>query len=121
MVGIGAENQPELVRLMSLVMATVLVGVSLLIVYPLVAYARNVAYTEGFVFLALAFFTVTAITLTDIYFAMEVVSDVLRTLGAAFAFAGVWYFSRDFIDVNGTDMSSFGVDFDLGGDDDGDD
>lgn len=114
-----AEDQ--LLQIIVLVNSVVMIGVSLIIVYPVVAYSRNVAYTEGIVYLSLSFFAVTAITIADLHLGMEVLSDVLRLVAAIFAFLGTWYFSRDFIDVGGSDISSFGVEFDLGGDGDGDD
>lgn len=110
-----------LLGILTLLVTVVLIGVSLLILYPLLAYSRNVAYTEGIVALALGFFTVTVIMLVDIHLGMEVVADVLRFVAAVFAFVGTWYFSRDFIDVGGGRAGQFGTTFDMGGDDDGDD
>ena len=114
-------RETPLLRLLTLFVSGLLVIVSLIIVYPVVAYSRNVAYTEGIVALALAFFTVTVIMITDIHLQMEVLSDGLRVVAALFALVGTYYFARDFVDVGDSDMSSFGVEFDMGGDDDGDD
>ena len=114
-------RETPLLRSLTLFVSGLLVIVSLIIVYPVVAYSRNVAYTEGIVSLALAFFTVTVIMITDIHLGLEVLSDGLRVVAALFALVGTYYFARDFVDVGDSDMASFGVEFDMGGDDDGDD
>lgn len=81
---------------------------SLLIVYPLVAYARNVAYTEALVFLAMAFFMITLVAVTDFILEMRGVANVARALGAVFAWLGVWYFAREFVHVDGFDLDYVG-------------
>lgn len=79
--------------------AVVLLVTSLLLVYPVVSYARNVAYTEALVSLAIAFFTVTVVGILDFVFNATTPANVLRVLGAVFALLGVWFFARDFIDT----------------------
>lgn len=97
--------------------AGVLAIVSLLLLYPLWAYARNVAYTEGFVMLATAFFLVTIIQTLEVVFAMDLLADVLRVPAAFAALLGNWFFARDFVDVGGDDVF---FDNRTGGDGDGD-
>lgn len=95
-----------------------LLAVSLLIVYPIVAYARNVAYTEAFVLLATGFFVLTVIGILEIVFAMDAAADVLRPVAAAAALAGTWFFAREFVDVGGDDWIE--MEAMEGGDDDDD-
>ncbi len=103
-----------------LAQATVLLLTSLLLVYPVVAYARNVAYTEAFVSLALAFFSVTVVGLLDFVLNAKTPANVVRLLGGALGFLGVWFFARDFIKAGAGDrFGDFGqhVEF-SGGDED---
>ncbi|MFP4174475.1 MAG: hypothetical protein ACLFSW_01685 [Halobacteriales archaeon] len=79
--------------------AVLLVLTTFLLVYPLAAYARNVAYTEAFVLLAFAFFTTTLVGVVDFVLGAETVANALRPLGALFGLAGVYLFARDFIHV----------------------
>jgi len=89
--------------------AVVLLVTSLLLVYPVVAYARNVAYTEALVSLALAFFTVTLVGVLDFVFHATTAANVLRLLGGALALIGVWLFARDFIETEvGDRFGDFG-------------
>lgn len=97
--------------------AGLLLLVSVIIVYPLFAYARNVAYTEGLFLLASGFFLVTAVTVFEVVFPADAVADALRVPAAVAALTGTWYFARDFVDVHGDDVF---LDVDPGGDDDGD-
>lgn len=94
---------------------TALLLTSALLVYPVVAYARNVAYTEGIVFLALAFFLITIVSVTDFVLGMRLVANLARLAGAACGFAGVWYFARDFVQMQGLDLEYSGG-IDLGDD-----
>ncbi|MFP4632542.1 MAG: hypothetical protein ACLFMT_03790 [Halobacteriales archaeon] len=91
-----------------------LVVTSLLLVYPLLAYARNVAYTEGLASLATAFFMITAVIITDFWLDMPVASNLARFLAAAAAFVGIWFFARDFVHVDGMDLEigGFGDEWD---------
>lgn len=88
---------------------------SALLVYPVVAYARNVAYTEGIVFLALAFFLITIVAVADFIFGMRLIANLARLGGAACGFAGIWFFARDFVQIEGLDLEYAGG-FDLGDD-----
>ncbi|MDZ7689387.1 MAG: hypothetical protein U5J64_11890 [Halobacteriales archaeon] len=106
---------PELPNIFLAVYAAVMLTVSALLVYTVVAYARNVAYVEGIVLLALAFLSVTFVLILDFFLGMATLANAVRLSGACFALAGVWFFARDFVRV-GTD-SGHGFD-DRGGFDD---
>jgi hypothetical protein len=82
--------------------AAVMLTVSGLLVYTVVAYARNVAYVEGIVLLAVAFLSVTVVLILDFFLGMSTLANAARLSGACFALAGVWFFARDFVQV-GTD------------------
>ncbi len=88
---------------------------SLLLVYPVFAYARNVAYTEGIVFLALAFFMITVVAVSDFLLELRLLANVARLAGAVSGFVGIWYFARDFIQIEELDLDYAGG-FDLGDD-----
>ncbi|MCX2818261.1 hypothetical protein EGH25_02700 [Haladaptatus sp. F3-133] len=87
-------------QLVFLAQAFVLALTAVLVVYPLAAYARNVAYTEAFVLLALAFFTVTVVGVVDFVLGYRTLANALRPVGALFALAGVYLFARDFVRAN---------------------
>jgi hypothetical protein len=104
-----------------LAQAVLLLLTSGLLVYPVVAYARNVAYTEGIIFLALAFFAVTLVGVFDFLLDATTLANAVRALGGAFAFLGVWFFARDFIRIGGSSdrFGDFGEYVDaFGGDED---
>lgn len=81
---------------------------SLLLIYPVVAYARNVAYTEAIVFLALAFFMVTVVSVADFVLEIHDLANAARAIGAVFAWLGVWFFAREFVHVEGFDLDYVG-------------
>jgi len=85
-------------QLVFLAQAFVLALTAVLVVYPLAAYARNVAYTEAFVLLALAFFRVVGVV--DFVLGYRTLANSLRPVGALFALAGVYLFARDFVRAN---------------------
>lgn len=93
---------PEIPGLFLAVQAAVMLTVSGLLVYIVIAYARNVAYVEGIVLLALAFLSVTVVLVLDFFLGMRTLANAVRLSGACFALAGVWFFARDFVRV-GTD------------------
>lgn len=72
---------------------------SVLLVYTVVAYARNVAYVEGIILLALAFLSVTVVTFLDFFLGMGTLANAGRFAGACLTLAGVWFFARDFVRV----------------------
>jgi len=100
--------------------AGVLVLTTLLITYPVVAYARNVAYTEGFVLLACSFVLTTVIGVLDFVLGAHTAANALRPVGAFVALAGIWYFARDFVRFDTADrFGDFGGFIDsFGGDED---
>jgi len=87
-----------LVELGFLLNAVLLLVTSLLLVYPLVTHAQNVAYTEGFVLLALSLFV---FTLSYAFGVLRLWSLAGRTslhfVAAALLAAGVWQFAREFV------------------------
>jgi uncharacterized membrane protein len=109
----------SLPTLVFLAQSALLVITAALVVYPLAAYARNVAYTEALVLLALAFFTTTVVGVFDFVLGANTVANALRPLGALFALAGVWFFARDFIHVGDSPerYGDFGDYVGFGGDD----
>ncbi|WP_435363968.1 hypothetical protein [Haloarchaeobius sp. DYHT-AS-18] len=87
---------------------------SLLLLYPAIAYAQNVAYTEGIVGLSVGLFLVTVanvlgllieydIILPDLYSSF-LVTSILNLGASTCATIGIYYFARQFID---TGQSSF--------------
>jgi len=102
-----------------LAQAAVLLLTSLLLVYPVLAYARNVAYTEAFVLLALSFFATTAVGVLDFVLGAATPANVVRVVGAVLALTGTWFFARDFLRVGETDRyGEFGDHLDSWGDED---
>lgn len=100
-----AHEVPEMILLAQ---AALLLITSGLLIYPVLAYARNVAYTEGILFLAFAFFATTAVGVIDFVFGATTVANGVRLLGAASALAGVWFFARDFVSFFGEREGDFG-------------
>lgn len=80
-----------------LVQTATLVVASVLLAYPVVAYARNVAYTRGLVLLSTAFVVVTATYVAAFSFHAPVVSAALDLLAASLAALGTWEFARPFV------------------------
>ena len=76
---------------------TAMVIASLLLVYPIVAYARNVAYTRGLLLLAVSFLTITVSYIVHIIYQMGLLSAALDLIAAVVAAAGVWQFARPFV------------------------
>lgn len=80
--------------------ALLLLG-SALLLYPVVAYARNVAYTEGVVALSLSLFLLTGSYVLGGAGAPLWTRSGLSLLSAVVATVGVWYFARSFVDTGG--------------------
>lgn len=100
-----------LVELGFLLNAVLLLVTSLLLVYPLVTHAQNVAYAEGFVLLALSLFVFT------ISYAMGVLRvwtltgrTGLHFVAAALLTAGVWQFARKFVDLDADSVGAASFD-----------
>lgn len=89
-----------------------LVLTSVLLLYPVIAYTRNVVYTEGFVLLAFAFLVLTFVNIADNVFEWTTTANAARVLAAASGAAGVWYLAREFISIgsSGGGWGSFSQD-----------
>lgn len=106
---------PEMPQAVLAAHGTLMIIVSVFLVYTVMAYSRNVAYIEGIVLFALAFLSVPLVISLDFFFGMSTLANAARFSGACLALAGSWFFARDFVRV-GTD-SGYGFDS-LGGFDD---
>ena len=93
---------PELPDLFLAVHAAAMLTMSLLLIYTVVVYHRNVAYAEGLVLLSLAFLSATFVVVLEFLLGMSTLANAVRLSGSCFALAGVWFFARDFVRV-GTD------------------
>lgn len=76
---------------------TTLVAASLLLVYPVVAYGQNVAYTRGLLLLAGAFLVLMTTYVASFVFHLSLVSAALDLTAALLAAVGVWEFARPFV------------------------
>lgn len=86
----------------------VLVAVSLAILYPVVAYARTLLYTEAVTMLAASLLVFTAGSIVEEGIGLIAASEGLYLL-SALCFAGaVWLFAREFvrIDSGGFDVEA---------------
>jgi hypothetical protein len=104
----GLLDQPFLA--VGVVQTAALVGATLLLLYPVVAYARNVAYTEGVVALAVGLAlvsvsnVVTLLPEATVRSAVPVVSphplvvsSLLNLLAGTAGTVGVYFFAREFL------------------------
>lgn len=76
---------------------------SLLLLYPVAAYARNVAYTEGVVALSASLLL---LTVSYVLGALRVALWVRNGISLASAVAGlvgIWYFAQSFLTIEGED------------------
>ncbi len=104
-------DQPYLV--LGVVQTALLLAATVMLVYPVVAYARNVAYTEGLVALAVGLTLVTVANLVS--FVPEatarravplvslhpvVWSTVINFLAGVAGTTGVYFFAREFLPPN---------------------
>ncbi|MDY6779535.1 MAG: hypothetical protein SV760_03100, partial [Halobacteria archaeon] len=64
-----------ILHLIFLAQTGVLVITSLLIIYPLVSHARNVAYTEGLVLLSVTLLLLTLLSVLDVIYGAELVAN----------------------------------------------
>lgn len=94
---------------------TTLVIASLLLLYPVVAYARNVAYTRGLVLLSGAFLVLTSTYVVSFVFHADTVSAALDLLAALLAAGGVWQFARPFVRLDAGSVETTAVDQATGG------
>ena len=90
----------DLTSFVFIAQTTMLVITSVLIAYPVVAYARNVAHTRGLLLLAGAFLAVTASYVAAIPLGLTVVSAVLDLAASLLAAVGLWQFARPFVRID---------------------
>ncbi|WP_137286843.1 hypothetical protein [Halorussus salinisoli] len=105
----------DLLSFVFIAQTTMLVITSVLLAYPVVAYARNVAHTRGLLLLAGAFLTLTVSYVAAIPFGMTLVSSVLDLTAALLAAGGVWQFARPFVRLDGGEVETTAVDDTTGG------
>lgn len=94
---------------------TALVIASLLILYPVIAYAHNVAHTRGLLLLSAGFLTLTVSYIVSVVFDMGVESAVLDLAAALLAAAGTWEFARPFVRFGDTEFEAPTTDETSGG------
>ena len=87
----------DIVAVTVIVQTALLVVVTALLAYPVVAYARNVAHPRGLLLLAGSFGTLTATYVATFVFDMTVASAVLDLVSAILAALGTWEFARPFV------------------------
>jgi len=117
-------------QVLGAVQMAALLAASLMLVYPVLAYARNVAYTEGLVGLAVGFFLLTFSNLFGLLVDNDVLAPALDSsagvrsivnLGASVcALVGIYHFARQFVDTDDADFDSSTTER-TGGFDDADD
>lgn len=78
-----------------------LVVASLLLLYPVVYYAWNVAYTEEILLLAASFVLLAAAYVTSFVLDWSLTSSTLDLLSALCAFAAMWRISTRFVGDDG--------------------
>lgn len=83
-----------------------LVITSVLLAYPIVAYAQNVAHTRGLLLLSGAFLVLMFTYVTSFVFQSPVVSSVLDLISATLAALGIWQFARPFVRFDGGEVET---------------
>lgn len=81
-----------------------LVVASLLLLYPVIYYAWNVAYTEEVILLAASFVLLAASYVASFGFGLSLVSSTLDLLSAVCAFVAMWRLGTRFVGDE-TDLS----------------
>jgi hypothetical protein len=103
-----------LVELGFLLNAVLLLATSLLLLYPLVTHAQNVAYTEGVVLLSLSLFVFTASYALGVLGLWTLAGRAgLNLVATVLLTAGVWQFAQEFVtlgDSPGTAVSGLAGD-----------
>lgn len=87
----------ELNTFVLIAQTTTLIVASLLLVYPVVAYGQNVAYTRGLLLLAGAFLVLMMTYVASFVFHLNLVSATLDLTAALLTAVGVWEFARPFV------------------------
>lgn len=95
----------DLTSFVFIAQTTMLVVTSVLLVYPVVTHARNVAHTRGLLLLAGAFLTLTVSYVASIPLGLSVVSSALDLGASVLAAAGVWQFARPFVRLDDHDVA----------------
>ena len=103
-------------QLLMSVQIAMLLGASALLLYPVLAYAQNVAYTEGFVGLSVGLFLLTVSNSLGLLIDSGVLLQSLESsvlirsvlnLGASIAATvGTYSFARQFIDTTSNEFST---------------
>lgn len=103
-------------KLLGALQIAALLAASILLVYPTVAYAQNVAYTEGLVGLATGFVLLTVSNALGTLIDNDVIAPAIEStaairsimnLGASVvATIGIYYFARQFIRTTATGFES---------------
>ena len=96
----------DLVSFVLIAQTTLLVVVSFLLVYPVVAYAQNVAHTRGMLLLSGAFMVLMLTYVASFVFHADLVSGVLDLTAALLAAVGTWQFARPFVRLDGGDVET---------------
>lgn len=101
---------------LGVVQIALLVAASLLLIYPTVAYARNVAYTEGLVGLSVGFLLLTFSNLFGMLIDYDVIAHSIDSsagvrsilnLGASVtATIGIYSFAKQFIRTEGSEFQT---------------
>ncbi|WP_323676325.1 hypothetical protein [Halorubellus sp. PRR65] len=99
-------------QVLAAVQIAALLAASALLAYPTVAYAQNVAYTEGLVGLATGFFLLTISNTVGVLIDADLLAPAVDhtagitsiiNLGASVAATiGIYYFARQFIQTDST-------------------
>lgn len=89
------------IGVLALLAALTLLVTSLLLVYPVVRYAGNVAHTRGFLSLAAAFLLLTVAALDGLLFGESLRVSVVVLLASLAALGGTASFARPFLGLPG--------------------
>lgn len=99
-------------QMLGVVQIAALLAASVLLIYPTVAYAQNVAYTEGLIGLATGFVLLTISNTLGFLIDNDVIAPTIEStaairsiinLGASVvATVGIYYFARQFIQTTAT-------------------
>lgn len=81
------------------VQTVVLVVVSLAVLYPVVAYARTLLYTDAVAMLSASLLVFTAGSLVEEGLGMVTASEAIYLLSALCFAAAVWLFAREFVRI----------------------
>lgn len=96
----------ELASFIFIAQTMVLVIASVLLAYPIVAYAQNVAHTRGLLLLSGAFLVLMFTYVVSFVFHLPVVSGVLDLVSATLAALGIWQFARPFVRFEGGEVET---------------